>query len=354
MKTTKRIISLMLALLCIVSVFSTTAPSVFAATSSTLVAKIKPLLPITCYAMPSSGASRIYAYNSVEDVARNNSLKGYYVDPFSVKEVVVITDISSDGKAIKLRYLSSNGAPRDKWFRTDDVLGLNIVSLCDFQASAAMTVNRMSSASAVTKYGTISKGSDICYKLGSHKVGNTTYNTVIYKLTASSTVNGITVRYKMGLVSQNTYNSYAKSVSGNGNNNSSYSTKVSEFLNKSQYKNGATWGANKTPMLSSYSSKGCCAYTADFVKYVFGKNSPRGGTYFTNINDIKAGDVIVLNNPHWFVVLERYSDGRLKVAEGNVNNGKVRVSDSVYKIQNGNLYSWGSQVTTFNCGYHFT
>ena len=41
-------------------------------------------------------------------------------------------------------------------------------------------------------------------------------------------------------------------------------------------------------------------------------------TYFTNINSIRAGDVIVLNDPHWFVVLERYSDGRLKVAEGNI------------------------------------
>lgn len=344
----KRIIAMILAVLSLVGVFIN-APTASAATSNALVTKVRSLFPIITYAMPSSGASRVYAYTDASLTTKQSS---YYVDSFS--EQIVVTAISDNGQAVKVRYLSGKGAARDKWFRVDDIFGLAGVNIVDFQANASMTVYRMSAAASVTKYGSVSKGSDVCYKLGNHNVGGTAYNTVIYKLSSASTVNGITARHKMGLVTQSAYASSAKVVtSSNSSNSSNYSTKVSEFLSKSQYKNGATWGSTKTPLLSSYSCKGCCAYAADFVKYVFNKNTPRGGTYFTNMNDIKAGDVIVLNNPHWFVVLERYSDGRLKVAEGNVNNGKVRISDNVYKIQNGQLYSWGSKVTTFNCGYHF-
>ncbi len=227
MKMLKKVTALVLLLISLVGVFTTGASVASAATSSTLATKIKSLCPIICYAMPANGSSRVYAYS---DASLTNKQSGYYVDSF--KEQIVVTDASSDGKAVKVRYLSGKGSHRDKWFRTDDVLGLASVAINDFQATKSMTVYRMQAASSVKSYGTVSSGSDLCYRLGSRKVGGTAYNTVVYKLSNASTVNGITARHKMGLVTQSAYNSSAKT--GNSNQSSNFSpvwpTKNSRYI----------------------------------------------------------------------------------------------------------------------------
>lgn len=131
-----------------------------------------------------------------------------------------------------------------------------------------------------------------------------------------------------------------------------YSTKMQSFLNDSRFKNGAVWKASQKPKLSSYGGTGCCAYAADFAKYVFGKASPTSGTKFTNPKDIKAGDVIkVTGSQHWFVVLERNGQN-LKTAEGNWG-GKVVVSSTAYTVKDNTLYRNGKKFRTFSAGYHF-
>lgn len=133
---------------------------------------------------------------------------------------------------------------------------------------------------------------------------------------------------------------------------SSYNSKVNSFLSDSRFRNGASWSSSKRPNLSSYNGKGCCAYAADFVKYVFGNNSPRGGKAFYNPSEIRAGDVIyVSNSSHWFVVISR-SGNSLKVAEGNWG-GKVVVSNGTYTVSGNRLLRNGSVFRTFNTGYHF-
>lgn len=133
---------------------------------------------------------------------------------------------------------------------------------------------------------------------------------------------------------------------------SSYNSKVNSFLSDSRFKNGASWSASKKPTLSSYGSTGCCAYAADFVKYVFGSSSPRGGKAFYNPSEIRAGDVIyVSGGSHWFVVISR-SGNSLKVAEGNWG-GKVVVSNGTYTVSGNKLLRNGSVFRTFNTGYHF-
>lgn len=134
--------------------------------------------------------------------------------------------------------------------------------------------------------------------------------------------------------------------------NDNYTKKVNAFLSDSRFKNGASWGSSKRPVLSSYSCTGCCAYAADFAKYVFGKSSPTSGTKFTNPSEIKAGDVIkVLDSQHWFVVISR-NGSSLKVAEGNWG-GKVVVSNGTYTVKNNTLYRNGKKFRTFAAGYHF-
>ena len=99
--------------------------------------------------------------------------------------------------------------------------------------------------------------------------------------------------------------------------------------------------------------RGCCAYAADFVKYVFGKNSPRDGVLFKNINQIRKGDLIVATGPsHWIVVVGRKGNS-LNTIEGNWMGGKVDRSNGAYTIEKNRLYRNGKPFRTFAYGYHF-
>ncbi|MBR6960827.1 MAG: hypothetical protein IKH76_10155, partial [Clostridiales bacterium] len=111
------------------------------------------------------------------------------------------------------------------------------------------------------------------------------------------------------------------------------------FINDARWTNGISWGA-RSPKISSWSSSGCCAYCADFVKYCFGNDSPSSGTPFYSESEIRAGDVIFTGG-HWFAVLKR-SGNSLYVAEGNF--------DSVVRI--GWNYSAGS--IGMAVGYHYS
>ena len=133
---------------------------------------------------------------------------------------------------------------------------------------------------------------------------------------------------------------------------SPYSQKVNAFLSDPRWRPGATYAASQKPRLSKYSCVGCCAYTADFVQYVFGKSSPRGGTPFTSISQIRAGDILVLSNPqHWIVVLSRKGN-TLDTVEGNWM-GKVVRSSKAYTINGSSLMREGKKFRTFSVGYHF-
>lgn len=154
---------------------------------------------------------------------------------------------------------------------------------------------------------------------------------------------------KTGYIKRSDYHTKLKKYTPPKNN---YSEKIQSFLKDNRFKNGATWKASQKPKLSSYGGSGCCAYAADFAKYVFGKAAPTSGKKFTNPKDIKAGDVIkVTGSQHWFVVLERNGE-KLKTAEGNWL-GKVVVSSTKYTVKNNTLCMGGKKFRTFAAGYHF-
>ena len=129
--------------------------------------------------------------------------------------------------------------------------------------------------------------------------------------------------------------------------------KKAAFLKDKRFRHGAPWPAYKRPILSPAIGTGCYAYAADFVKYVYGKNSPTSGKKFTSPKNIRGGDVIkVLNSQHWFVVIER-NGNKWKTAEGNWG-GKVYVSNGVYTInKKGKLCRNGKVFRTFAGGWHF-
>lgn len=134
---------------------------------------------------------------------------------------------------------------------------------------------------------------------------------------------------------------------------SSYDQLVNSFLADSRWKPGTKYNGSQRPKLSSYSCSGCCAYAADFVKYVFGKSSPRSGSDFYSPSEIRAGDVIrVTGSQHWFVVLYR-NGNNLVTVEGNWTNGCVQQSTGAYTISGNTLKRNGKKFRTFSVGYHF-
>lgn len=220
------------------------------AASSDLANIIKAVGPIQMYAI--SNSSRVYAYS---DANLSNKLNGYYIDTYA--EQVVLSDISGNG--VLIRYLSSKGAYRDKWYKTSDFIPIDNVNVREFQATAAMTVYRLKSSSSVTKYGSITAGGDLCYALANCTIGGKTYVVVIYKLSSPVVVNGLKCNHKLGLVDANTYKSAVKEVGNKTTDTSSFNpvwpcknanyistylrywnggTAISQHKTKSHYANG--------------------------------------------------------------------------------------------------------------------
>ena len=112
--------------------------------------------------------------------------------------------------------------------------------------------------------------------------------------------------------------------------------RTEQIINKAGFSNGTTWNSNQRPKLSNYSGKGCFAYVADLIKYIFGIDNPRAGKRFTSINSISSGCVLHLSPTHWIYVIDRNGNS-LYTAEGNasskicIKNGKYRISGSKIK-----------------------
>lgn len=128
---------------------------------------------------------------------------------------------------------------------------------------------------------------------------------------------------------------------------------LQNFIADARWSNGITWNGSQQPKIASFSSWGCCAYCADYVKYCYGINNPRAGTVFYDLYEARAGDVITLGNQsdgtgHWLICLCR-SGNSLYVAEGNLAY-KVRIGWN-YSIKNGAYFNEDSRV--FTAGYHF-
>lgn len=211
MTRSKKIVASLVSLtLALVSLFTLCVPT-YAATSSKVSDNIDDYLPIVTYAAPLSGSSRVYAYS---DSSLNTKQTRYYID--SYVDIIVITKISSNGKAVYVTYPSgSNGNTRSKWFKTDDILGLNEIYIKQYKSNNKITTYRMSSSSKAKSIGYISVG-DKCTVLGTHKVNNTTYYVTIYPISKTK-VNGVNAKYKMALI---TNSGVSNNNVNNGTNNS--------------------------------------------------------------------------------------------------------------------------------------
>jgi len=219
----------------------------------------------------------------------------------------------------QVNYPTSSGR-KTGYIRTQDLLGGKINPTDSF--TAKKTVNTY-------KY----KNGE---KSGYYEYGDTVYNLSGVNYDVIYTAKSGNRAYKLAYVGNK---KEEPAPSGN------YSQKVNAFLTDSRWKVGTKWGNSQGPKLSNYSSSGCCAYAADFVKYVFGASSPRNNRKFTNANEIKAGDILYVTPTHWMVVLGR-SGNKLDIVHGNWTDGKVC---------RGNFTLNGNSIgkKTFSYGYHF-
>lgn len=132
---------------------------------------------------------------------------------------------------------------------------------------------------------------------------------------------------------------------------SQYQTKYNQFINDARWKHGISWGQHK-PLLSTYKSAGCCAYTADWAKYMANFDSPRYGEAFYDRNQIRAGDIVHWFNSeydqHWYVVLERNGNSLYTAEAGFVPDPKNRPGYQIANISNRYTVSG----TKFTVGYH--
>lgn len=191
----KRFTTLLLALILGVGAMIPLVPSVSAATSSTVATNLSAKLPLVTYAMPLSGASRVYSYSNSSLRSRTS---GYYIDSFT--DQIVITQVSADGRAVYVTYPSSSakGGYRSRWFAADDILGTATVNVKAYTAAATSTTYRMRSSAATVSYGSIARN-DSCLSLGSHVIAGKTYYPTVYPISAGR-YNGISgVRYKLAL-----------------------------------------------------------------------------------------------------------------------------------------------------------
>lgn len=130
---------------------------------------------------------------------------------------------------------------------------------------------------------------------------------------------------------------------------------IEQFIADSRFCNGAPYG-DRSPYISKWPSKQCCAYCADYVAFCYDDLNWATGDKFTNVNDIRRGDVVLIGNGndgngHYFVVIGRDGD-KLNVAEGNWQK-KVRVGWN-WKISGNTLTTTnGNYSRTFTCGWHY-
>lgn len=147
-------------------------------------------LPIVTYAMTES--DKVYSYF---DSTLSNQTNWYYFN--SRIDEIVITDVSDDGKALKVRYPSTKTGTkyRDRWFAAEDILGPTIGMPQRFDATSANEVYRLGENNRLIHYGMILNQVKFC-SLGLYKTGD---HLVIFPMDAPKTIGNIDVENKMAL-----------------------------------------------------------------------------------------------------------------------------------------------------------
>lgn len=132
-----------------------------------------------------------------------------------------------------------------------------------------------------------------------------------------------------------------------------YYDAVNAFIENNNWKDDASYGSAQGPKSDAKKTHpgilSCYAYVTDFSYEVwkwpkdasdYRPNHVIGATKFTSEDEIMPGDVLYYDYdgngkyPHWYVVLDRYTDGTLWTAEGNYS-GKANVSKNTYNLKNG-------------------
>lgn len=239
----------------------------------------------------------------------------------------------------------SSTAVTVKWSKTAGASG--------YQISKSASAKKTEINSTVNKASTLSKNITA-------KAEKTYYYKVrAYKTVGSKKVYGpwsAVKSYKITKTGDSAQSTSKQPTNAKIDKNSSWYSRMQQFIKLNTYKNGASWGAKKRPVISSYGCYGCRAYAADFVAYVYGKKNSKSdkkqnkynsyvdctGGKINNITKILPGDVVCdkSDGGHVFVVIDiDWKTGKMLTAEGNVSGKKARVGN-YYRVVKNKSGSW--------------
>lgn len=292
--------------------------------------KVKTVTKTTCTASNLKGGTKYTYYVVAVDSKGKNGDKS---------KTVSVTTI---GKPKNVKVVKkSNTSVTVKWSKAAGASG--------YQISMSTSAKKTKTKCFVDNASTLSK-------ILSAKVGKTYYYKVrAYKTVGSKKVYGpwsAVKSYKIKKTkAKKTEKTKQNTEKQKTNTKSDWYSRMYQFVELDAYKNGASWGATKKPLISSYGCKGCRAYAADFVAYVYGKKNSKSdkkqnkydsyvdcnGGYIEDITQIKAGDIVCDDPPgdddHVFAVIDiNWDTGEMYTAEGNVSGKLARVGNTYYRI----------------------
>lgn len=156
-----------------------------------LVEFIRERLPIVTYVL--GPEQRIYGY---ADSALAQKVDAYYIE--SDQAEIVITDISKDGTALKIRFRTSTVEDTydTLWFSFDDIFALDGIEISYHTTTDWLPTYRLQQGNdELTRYGGLEAGWNF-YVLGDQESGRS----VIYYTIVKRTVYGLSVKGKIALV----------------------------------------------------------------------------------------------------------------------------------------------------------
>lgn len=160
---------------------------------------IRKHLPITTFAAPSSGSRYVYAYT-------DSTLSG--VDTGSLidceEDEIVIVDISTDGKAVQVKYPLDNGGYKTRWFDVKDIFGTAAGNVQTYIAAKDAKSYNISSSGSLNEQGYIGVGEEGTV-IGTRTIGGKEYEATIYPI-EPHTVNEVNnVSYRIAWILKDSY-----------------------------------------------------------------------------------------------------------------------------------------------------
>ena len=290
-------------------------------------------LPAAVVPLPKKSAPKLYSLYSEDRMLpdRRNS-----IDPS--KGPFALAAVTEDGKGVRLDV---PGQTKESFtnllFHAEDVFGKVKWKIERYEAPSML----LAYFPGVGKQenllmGAVERGT-VCASLGTVQGAKGPDRLLMIRKTSKA--GGIQCKYSIVLARE------APPVS----TQAEYDARAKQLFSERAYSQGAAWGKMHPAILTNEGAYECAGMCSDFVKYMYDDSFMRGGERYTDVNEIRTGDVIYFKS-HYVSVVYRRGD-TLQTIEGNMN-ARINKSVSTYRMSGGKLYH-GKRQVEFVRGKHY-